>query len=135
MFPNGLLYEGVDESPRTYRGETGANDNIIPTLDNLFQIADDLPNNPLTEILKDFRQYRPKHHNEWLSFLHDSSNKLGVRKFALEDSESAFRLLANFDQIRDFRNRHWNLTKEYILKNTKHTRATGGSPIVTWLPN
>jgi indoleamine 2,3-dioxygenase len=36
MFPNGLLYEGVDESPRTYRGETGANDNIIPTLDNLF---------------------------------------------------------------------------------------------------
>jgi indoleamine 2,3-dioxygenase len=29
----------------------------------------------------------------------------------------------------------WNLTKEYIIKRTKHPVATGGSPIVTWLPN
>jgi indoleamine 2,3-dioxygenase len=36
MFPKGVVYEGVDEKPRFYRGETGANDNIIPNLDNLF---------------------------------------------------------------------------------------------------
>ena len=29
----------------------------------------------------------------------------------------------------------WNFTKRYILANTKHPVATGGSPIVTWLPN
>ena len=35
FFPNGVIYEGVgDENPRFYRGETGANDSIIPTMDN-----------------------------------------------------------------------------------------------------
>ena len=43
--------------------------------------------------------------------------------------------LANVDRVREFRQRHWNFTKEYILKHTKHPVATGGSPIVTWLPN
>jgi len=53
----------------------------------------------------------------------------------LKDSISSLHYLGILDQVRDFRNRHWNLTKEYILKHTKYPRATGGSPIVTWLPN
>lgn len=39
------------------------------------------------------------------------------------------------NQVRDFRWRHWCFGKEYILKRTSHPTATGGSPIVTWLPN
>jgi len=39
------------------------------------------------------------------------------------------------NQVRDFRWRHWCFAREYILKQTKHPTATGGSPIVTWLPN
>jgi indoleamine 2,3-dioxygenase len=39
MFPDGVIYEGVDESPRFYRGESGANDSIIPTCDNLLQLV------------------------------------------------------------------------------------------------
>lgn len=39
------------------------------------------------------------------------------------------------DQVRDFRWRHWCFAREYILKRTSHPTATGGSPIVTWLPN
>lgn len=35
MFPNGVLYEGVSDKPYFLRGESGANDSIIPTLDNL----------------------------------------------------------------------------------------------------
>ena len=30
---------------------------------------------------------------------------------------------------------HWNMTKSYIIANTKHPKATGGTPITTWLPN
>jgi indoleamine 2,3-dioxygenase len=37
--------------------------------------------------------------------------------------------------VRDFRWRHWCFAREYILKRTTHPTATGGSPIVTWLPN
>ena len=39
------------------------------------------------------------------------------------------------DQVREFRDRHWKFTKEYILKFSNHPVATGGSPITTWLPN
>ena len=35
MFPKGVIYEGVSDEPYFLRGESGANDNIIPTLDNL----------------------------------------------------------------------------------------------------
>ena len=62
MFPNGVIYEGVSSEPVAYRGESGANDSIIPTVDNLLEIYDQLPNNPLTEILTDFRTYRPLNH-------------------------------------------------------------------------
>ena len=43
--------------------------------------------------------------------------------------------LTLLDQVRDFRNRHWSFTKEYIIKRSTHPVATGGSPITTWLPN
>lgn len=62
MFPNGVVYRGVDDQKRFYRGESGANDSIIPTLDNLFEVTSQLPTNPLTAILKDFRTYRPANH-------------------------------------------------------------------------
>ena len=35
MFPNGIIYEGVSEAPLFLRGESGINDSIICTLDNL----------------------------------------------------------------------------------------------------
>ena len=69
MFPNGVIYEGVDDKPRYYRGESGANDAIIPTNDNLFQLTEMMPSNPLTEALKDFRSYRPILHTEWLTYV------------------------------------------------------------------
>jgi len=135
MFPNGVVYEGVSEEPTFYRGESGANDSIIPTCDNLFEMTAGMPTNPLTEILKDFRTYRPAHHSEWLNHVDAQARNLHVRDYAMKDAKSAVLYLANVDRVREFRMRHWNFTKEYILKHTSHPVATGGSPIVTWLPN
>ncbi len=67
--------------------------------------------------------------------MYERAKDVKVREYALEDSWTALAYLGILDQVRDFRNRHWSLTKEYILKHTKYPRATGGSPIVTWLPN
>jgi indoleamine 2,3-dioxygenase len=39
MFPNGVVYEGVSHEPKFYSGESGANDSIIPTLDNFLQLT------------------------------------------------------------------------------------------------
>jgi len=135
MFPKGVIYEGVDSEPKYYRGESGANDSIVPTADNLLELTAKMPKNPLTDILKDFRTYRPSNHNEWLQWVEEQAKKVGVRKFVTGDPHSAVLYLACLDQVRDFRHRHWNFTKEYILRHSGHPVATGGSPIVTWLPN
>ncbi|KAI8811729.1 hypothetical protein BJ742DRAFT_795266 [Cladochytrium replicatum] len=135
MFPRGVIYDGVSDEPMFFRGESGANDSIIPTCDNLLQLTADMPHNPLTEILKDFRSYRPADHNAWLTSVEERARSFGVREFAERDDSSAVVYLALLDQVREFRGRHWNFTKEYIIKHTNHPVATGGSPIVTWLPN
>lgn len=133
MFPNGVIYEGVSDEPMSFRGESGANDSMIPLMDNLLQIS--MPSTPLTEILQDFRQYRPGNHREFLEAVQSTASASGVRAFAMEDPVSAALYLQALDQVRDFRWRHWCFTREYILKRTSHPTATGGSPIVTWLPN
>jgi indoleamine 2,3-dioxygenase len=161
MFPEGVIYEGVDDSARQqFRGESGANDSMIPLMDNFCQIA--MPNTPLTEILKDFRSYRPGDHRHFLEWVGEESVDRGVREFALglnskaEDKEAVLESrqlwIKILNQVRDFRWRHWCFAREYILKQvscplieakradanpkqTQHPTATGGSPIVTWLPN
>jgi len=133
MFPNGVLYEGVFPERLYFRGETGANDSMVPLTDNVLQIQ--MPDTPLTEILHDFRKYRPGNHREFLEWVHRRADNLGVREWCLKDAESAERYLLCLDQVREFRWKHWCLTREYILKKTGHPTATGGSPIVTWLPN
>ena len=135
MFPKGVIYEGVSESTQQYRGESGANDSIVPTLDNLLELTARMPSNPLTEILKDFRTYRPQGHNAWVDWVEKKARYVGVRKFALSHPDSALLYLCMLDQVREFRHRHWLFTKGYIIAYTSHPVATGGSPIVTWLPN
>lgn len=135
MYPNGILYKGVSDERRTYRGETGANDSMIPTLDNIFELTSEMPANPLTDALREFRAYRPDNHLKFLTWSEARAKELGVKSFTLKDPNSAVLYLANLDQIAEFRERHWRFTKEYIIKNTTHPVATGGSPITTWLPN
>jgi indoleamine 2,3-dioxygenase len=134
MFPNGVVYEGEnDNEPMFFRGESGANDSIIPLLDSLLQIP--MPQNPLTEILKDFRSYRPKPHREFLAYVRSRSEELGVRDYCSEDLHTAVLYLRLLDHVRSFRWRHWLFAREYIIRRSSHPTATGGSPIVTWLPN
>ncbi|KAL2010940.1 hypothetical protein VTN00DRAFT_3658 [Thermoascus crustaceus] len=134
MFPNGVVYEGInDNKPMYFRGESGANDSIIPLLDHLLQIP--MPSTPLTKILHEFRAYRPRPHREFLAYVASKAEELGVRNFAVQDEETAVLYLKVLDHVRSFRWRHWLFAREYIIRRTPHPTATGGSPIVTWLPN
>lgn len=134
MFPNGVVYEGEnDNEPLFFRGESGANDSIIPLLDSLLQIP--MPQNPLTDILKDFRSYRPKPHRDFLAYVRRRSEELGVRDHCCGNLETAVLYLRLLEHVRSFRWRHWLFAREYIIRRSSHPTATGGSPIVTWLPN
>jgi indoleamine 2,3-dioxygenase len=106
-----------------------------------------MPKNPLTEILRDFRSYRPKPHREFLAWIMSKSAEVGVKEYcthppsghAVEVDEETLLLptlyLKLLDHVRSFRWRHWLFAREYIIKRSSHPTATGGSPIVTWLPN
>lgn len=151
MFPHGVVYEGVSDEPLSFRGESGANDSMvyptffvfcvgallkneqIPLCDNLLQIS--MPDTPLTAILQDFRSYRPGNHREFLEYVKARAAHVSLKSYALQEPSSAALYLLALNQVRDFRWRHWCFTREYILKKTSHPTATGGSPIVTWLPN
>ncbi|KAI1823840.1 indoleamine 2,3-dioxygenase-like protein [Xylaria intraflava] len=149
MFPDGVIYENInDGKPMSFRGESGANDSMVPLMDNLLQIQ--MPDTPLTAILQDFRDYRPSNHRQFLVEVKKCSEDLGAKDYALgvdprhaaktaEETEplgqSRSLWIKLLDQVRDFRWRHWCFAREYILKQTSHPTATGGSPIVTWLPN
>lgn len=131
IFGNGVIYEGVSEEPKKYRGQTGAQDDIIPSLDIFTGVIKYYPDNMLTKYLLDLRQYRPKCVQEYFKDLEkDAPNfqqNLNIEEKVL--------LLAIVEQIFLFRNGHFNFVTHYIMKNTKYATATGGTPIISWIPN
>lgn len=136
MYPteniNYTLNDGTTQV-HSYRGETGAQDSLIPSIDNLFQII--YPKNKLTEYLYDLRNYRPKDHQYYIEYNLLMSKHVDLITKISTDAKCSLALLRNLNVLRIFRGKHWNLTKMYIIKNTKHPVATGGTPITTWLPN
>jgi indoleamine 2,3-dioxygenase len=139
MFPKGVVYEGTgDNTARYFRGESGANDSLVPLLDNLLEITAALPANELTKTLRDFRSYRPKTQREYLESLEARATAAGVKEFALGPAGSAKAkalYLLMVDQVREFRNRHWMFAREYIIKQTTFEYATGGSKMLAYLPH
>ena len=51
------------------------------------------------------------------------------------NSEGLCYLLGILEEIYHFRNGHWQFVQKYIMTNTKYAKATGGTPIISWLPN
>ncbi len=43
--------------------------------------------------------------------------------------------MAIVEEIYKFRNGHWQFVQKYIMANTKYAKATGGTPIISWIPN
>lgn len=102
MFPEGVVYEGENSGkPMFFRGESGANDSMIPLLDHLLQIP--MPTNPLTDILKDFRSYRPKPHREFLAYVRQRAEEIGVRDYCCKDASTAVLYLKVLEHVRSFR--------------------------------
>ncbi|CRK36514.1 hypothetical protein BN1708_020020, partial [Verticillium longisporum] len=81
MFPHGVTYEGVSDEPLSFRGESGANDSIVPLMDNLLQVT--MPDTPLTAILRDFREYRPSNHRAFLGYVAERAAELDVKRLVL----------------------------------------------------
>lgn len=138
MFPNGVKYMLSENEYQIHKhpGESGANDSIIPCLDNFLELTSRFPDNEFTNALKEFRTCRPSQHIEYVNRLEKECK--GLRTGFLEgkfgvDNTYAYILL--LDNVRDFRLRHWNFIKKYIVEKSKHTVATGGTNLYFWTGN
>ena len=137
--PDGLIYESCfDEKPQLYRGETGAQSSIVPTLDALLNVEHE--RDELREYLDEMKSYMPPSHRELIKYVEDHS-KL---KKSVSDSED---LQALYDEccqeISIFRSQHLRYAADYIHnQSTKNTlfgsggskvRGTGGTPFMKYL--
>jgi indoleamine 2,3-dioxygenase len=132
IFPNGLIYEPETE-PRYYRGQSGSQDTIIPFLDNFFRVCEYYPKNQLTSYLMDMRDYRPKPFRDLLEWI--SHHNIGLIEWIISFENTWIVLSKIYKEIYHFRNGHFQFVQKYIMSNTKYPIATGGTPIVSWLPN
>ena len=138
IFGQGLVYDGCfNNEPQQFRGQTGAQDNIIPMVDIFSGIVDYYPDNKLTEYLLDLRTYRPRCIQNFFTDLrnHYEKNKLFKQLTDAKCYEGLVYLLKIVDEAYLFRNGHWQFVQKYIMSNTKYAFATGGTPITTWLIN
>jgi indoleamine 2,3-dioxygenase len=138
IFPNGLIYENCfNGEPQYYRGQTGAQDNIIPMMDIFTGIVDYYPDNQLTQYLLDLRSYRPVCIQEFFNDLREYyKNNSIFEKFKKDlNFTGLIYLLCIVNEVYLFRNGHWQFVQKYIMSNTKYAFATGGTPITTWLIN
>lgn len=131
IFGSGVKYEGSTNTElRTYRGQSGSQDDIIPTVDIFTGLFKYYPSNILTQYLLDMRSYRPKPVQNFLTDLESNCVDLN----GLNDVELKL-MYKIVEQIHNFRNGHWMFVQKYIMSNTKYNVATGGTPITTWIPN
>ncbi|HVX62519.1 MAG TPA: hypothetical protein VHC19_18015 [Pirellulales bacterium] len=118
-----VVYEGVDVAPLDYRGETGAQSSIVPSLVSFLKI----PHRPsaLIDHLADMRNFMPADHRRLLEEILAMPD---VRPLA---EKAAYNDL--LEAIATFREVHLGWAHEYIQKRVEDPRGTGGTPYVQWL--
>ncbi|HEV3111842.1 MAG TPA: hypothetical protein VGY99_15250 [Candidatus Binataceae bacterium] len=132
QFFENVSYEGVEQSSdadggapvqMNFRGETGAQSSIMPTLVAFMKI----PHKPsmLTNHLADMRNYMPAEHRQVIEFV---AAMPSVREQA---DKHAFNAI--LDAMAEFRSVHYGWAQEYINRRTDDPRGTGGTPYMQWL--
>lgn len=138
--PEGLIYQGVEaygEKPQQFRGETGAQSAIVPTMDALFNITH--AHDPLREFLMEMRDYMPpKHH----AFVEDVEKHSTLRDFVKNHIDRVPKLGDLYNDcvslIEQFRTQHLEFAARYIHKQTAQFNnntdiGTGGTPFMQYL--
>jgi indoleamine 2,3-dioxygenase len=122
-FFENVVYEGVDEKPLDYRGETGAQSSIMPTLIAFMKIPH--RQSALTDHLAEMRRFMPAEHR---AVIDEVQALPPVRDLA--DKEPFNDVL---EAMATFRETHIGWAREYIQRWVDDPRGTGGTPYMTWL--
>jgi indoleamine 2,3-dioxygenase len=136
---SGLKYEGEFQGkPQFFRGETGAQSSIIPSLDAALGVKHS--NDSLRHYLNEMRDYMPPKHNKFIKDLESKS----ITRSLIQESSRLQRIYDDcLEEIRKFRSMHLEYAGTYIhqqsqLKNPfgrggSTITGTGGTPFMKYL--
>ncbi|MBV8820233.1 MAG: hypothetical protein JO022_17865 [Acidobacteriaceae bacterium] len=137
--PQGLTYEGVSayrDRPQQFRGETGAQSAIVPSLDALLGVEH--KEDMLRTYLMEMREYMPPAHREFIESLEARGS---VRPFVEQCGRAS--LTSAYQACRqglhDFRALHLEYAGAYIHRQAQtdpknpHAVGTGGTPFMQYL--
>ncbi len=138
--PEGIIYQGVEAyggKPQQFRGETGAQSAIVPTMDALFNIAHE--RDPLWDFLMEMRDYMPPRHR---AFVEEVEKRSTLRDFVKNRREQVPKLSDLYNDcvslLEKFRTQHLEFAARYINKQTAKFNndtgvGTGGTPFMQYL--
>ena len=136
---SGLKYEGEFQGkPQFFRGETGAQSSIIPSLDAALGVKHS--NDSLRHYLNEMRDYMPPKHNQFIKNLELKSTTRDL----IKDSSKLQKTYDDcLEEVRKFRSMHLEYAGTYIhqqsqLKNPfgrggSTITGTGGTPFMKYL--
>jgi indoleamine 2,3-dioxygenase len=122
-FFENVVYEGVARTAENFRGETGAQSSVIPSLVAFMKIPH--RQSALTDHLADLRRFMPLEHRQLIAELEALPP---VRDLA--DPQGYNEVL---EAMATFREVHYGWAQEYINKRVEDPRGTGGTPYMEWL--
>ena len=120
MLPNGMLYEGVTQTPQFLHGASAAQSSLIAAFDVFFDVKHN--SEQTHEFINDMRLYMPPKHRQFLQML--GTNNYNINHFVKnmnlsKEDQQGHQLLyaynACLDQLITFRNKHIQIVALYIL--------------------
>ncbi|MEO0440256.1 MAG: indoleamine 2,3-dioxygenase, partial [Pseudomonadota bacterium] len=136
---DGLIYEGVEDldgKPQSFRGQTGSQSSIVPTMDAFLGV--DHAGDPLRTYLDQLHVYRPPEHRRFIDDIRASSK---LREHIQQTGNTALKSLYNdcIENLTRFRTRHLEYAASYINKQSRGGSGntsdvgTGGTPFMKYL--
>lgn len=135
--PNGVIYEGLyDGQPQHFRGETGAQSAIIPSLDAMLGIGH--KEDFLRAYLMEMRTYMPPAHRVFIESLEARGS---IRPFVEKTNLAGLTSVYNacVEGVERFRSLHLEYAAKYIFRQAQtdaknpHAVGTGGTPFMPYL--
>ena len=136
---NGVIYEGqYDNKSQFFRGETGAQSSIMPTLDGALGVEHS--EDSLRHYLNEMREYMPADHRKFIEEVESKSTVKDIIKDSITLTDAYNQCL---EEIRAFRELHLHYARTYIHNQSKQKnpfgaggstiRGTGGTPFMKYL--
>ena len=137
--PDGVIYEGVKAyrgHPQQFRGETGAQSAIVPSLDAMLGVKH--KEDELSAYLREMRTYMPPAHR---AFIESLERRTPVRPFVQRAGRQPLTAAFNacVETLQAFRSLHLEYAASYIFRQAQtdeknpHAVGTGGTPFMEYL--